>query len=145
LEVDDFRRLYTIPPESDALPPTSSKGKSAQDIYGECILRKNKGAKFVHLAGSDIFHTEEELHAFLVRSACAAVAHIDYSQAEPSKAMEWLANMPSDEEAGWNADATNATVRKDIVDSLPPNLPSSSTGPSPPTPEALTMVVAEAD
>jgi hypothetical protein len=42
LRVDEFHLLYTNPLESDAPPELSAKGQSAQDIFGECILRKNK-------------------------------------------------------------------------------------------------------
>jgi hypothetical protein len=43
MEVDDYRLLYTNPLDLDRLPTLSVRGKSAQDIFGECILRKNKG------------------------------------------------------------------------------------------------------
>jgi hypothetical protein len=95
MEVDDFRLLYTIPPGSDVLPTLSAKGKSAQDIFGECILRKNKGPEFVRKAGSDVFHTKEELHEFLTRSACGATSHIDYTAQPPFESLAWLTSMPS--------------------------------------------------
>jgi hypothetical protein len=76
LRIDEFQALYTVPADSDITPGLSAKGKSAQDIFGECILRKNKGQAFVDKAGPDIFHSEEELREFLTRAAGDAVAHV---------------------------------------------------------------------
>jgi hypothetical protein len=130
MQVDDFRLLYTLPLGSDLSPVTSAKGKSAQDIFGECIMRKNKGPEFVLKAGSDTFHTEEELHEFLVRAATQATAHIDYAMLPPSESTAWLANMPTDVEAGWNAAASDDIIRKEVTNaviasgSTPPPRPS---------------------
>jgi hypothetical protein len=142
--LDEFQILYTNPPEADTPPTLSAKGKSAQDVFGECILRKNKGPDFVHKAGPDVFHSEEELHEFLVRAACGASAHINYAEEEPSESMSWLANMPSDEEAGWNAAASNNTIRKEVQAAM---VASSSTlpPPIPVTPVSLAATVVEAD
>jgi hypothetical protein len=52
--VEEFRSLYTPPVGLDAQPVLSAKGKSAQDIFGECIMRKNKGPKFVQQGGPEI-------------------------------------------------------------------------------------------
>jgi hypothetical protein len=143
MESGDFQILYTNPPESDVPPVLSAKGKLAQDIFRECILRKNKGPEFVHKAGSDIFHSEEELHAFLTRAAGGAVAHIDYAAQVPSESMLWLADMPSDEEAGWNTAATNNSIRQEIVDA---NTASGSVPiPLPSAPASLEATVEEAD
>jgi hypothetical protein len=144
LRLDEFQILYTNPPEADTPPTLSAKGKSAQDVFGECILRKNKGPDFVHKAGPDVFHSEEELHEFLVRAACGASAHINYAEEEPSESMSWLANMPSDEEAGWNAAASNNTIRKEVQAAM---VASSSTlpPPIPVTPVSLAATVVEAD
>jgi hypothetical protein len=38
LRIDEFQALYTVPAGSDITPGLSAKGKSAQDIFGECIL-----------------------------------------------------------------------------------------------------------
>jgi hypothetical protein len=62
---------------------------------------------------------------------------------EPSETTAWLANMPTDEEAGWNADAANATIREEISAAI-------VTGPVPnpvptPAPASLEASVAEAD
>jgi hypothetical protein len=124
----------------------STRGKSAQDIFGECILRKNKGEKFVRQAGTEIFHSTEELQEFFAKAAGSATAHIDYAAIPPSEQMEWLANMPSDEEAGWNVEAANSSIRKEIEEACaasglappPPPIPS-------PAPVSLTATVAEAD
>jgi hypothetical protein len=92
--------LYCVPPESDITPGLSSRGKSAQDVFGECILRKN--------TAKEVLHTEEELRQFLTRAAGDAVAHIDYVQTKPEEQAAWLTNMPTDEEAGWGAESSNA-------------------------------------
>jgi hypothetical protein len=145
LRIDEFQALYTVPAESDITPGLSAKGKSAQDIFGECILRKNKGPAFVDKAGPDIFHSEEELREFLTRAAGDAVAHIDYAPIAPETQAAWLANMPSDEEAGWGAEANNDAIRKEVetaclASGLPPP-------PSPPAHSgaSLAATVAEAD
>jgi hypothetical protein len=57
--------------------------------------------------------------------------------------MAWLANMPSDEEAGWNAAASDSTIRKEVsaakaAGSTPPT-------PIPSTSASLVATVAEAD
>jgi hypothetical protein len=145
LHIDEFQILYTVPAESDITPGLSAKGKSAQDIFGECILRKNKGPEFVNKAGPDVFHTEEELREFLTRAAGDAVAHIDYAPIAPEAQAAWLANMPSDEEAGWGAATSNEALRLEVetaclASGLPP----------PPSPPALpgaslTATVADAD
>jgi hypothetical protein len=145
LRIDEFQALYTVPAESDITPGLSAKGKSAQDIFAECILRKNKGDKFVSKAGTDIFHTEEELREFLTRAAGDAVAHIDYAPIAPETQAAWLANMPSDEEAGWGAEANNETIRREVEDAcLASGLPPP---PSPPAPSgsSLAAAVVEAD
>jgi hypothetical protein len=116
LRLDEFQILYTNPPESDQPPVFSVKGKSAQDIFGECILRKNKGPEFVRKAGPEVFHSEEELLEFLTRAAGSSTAHIDYAALVPAEQAAWLANMPTDEEAGWDADAANSSIRKEIED-----------------------------
>jgi hypothetical protein len=134
--------LYCVPPESDIVPGLSAKGKSAQDIFGECILRKNKGEEFVRKAGPEVFHTEEELLQFFTRAAGDAVAHIDYAHIEPTEQAAWLANMPTDEEAGWGAEVSNPAIRKEVEEAClssglpPPPAPSSS---------SLAATVAEAD
>jgi hypothetical protein len=143
LRIDEFQALYTVPPGSDITPGLSARGKSAQDIFGECILRKNKGPVFVDKAGPDVFHSEEELREFLTRAAGDAVAHIDYAPAVPSVQAAWLANMPSDEEAGWGAETNDEAIRKEVETAcLASGLPL-----PPPAPPAasLTATVAEAD
>jgi hypothetical protein len=145
LRIDEFQALYTVPAESDITPGLSAKGKSAQDIFKECILRKNKGDKFVSRAGTDVFHTEEELREFLTRAAGDAVAHIDYAPIAPETQAAWLANMPSDEEANWGAGTNNETIRREVeVACLASGLPPP---PSPPAPSgsSLAATVAEAD
>jgi hypothetical protein len=141
LRIDDYMTLYTNPPGSEALPVLSAKGKSAQDIFGKCILRKNKGPDFVRKAGPDVFHTDEELREFLTRAACGATAHIDYAHIAPSESLMWLTNMPTDEATGWNADASNATIAKEIRDA--PAASGSALPPLPPAP--LVAIIAEAD
>jgi hypothetical protein len=145
LRVDEFQALYSVPAESDITPSLSAKGKSAQDIFTECILRKNKGQKFVDMAGPDIFHTEEELREFLTRAAGEAVAHIDYAPIAPETQAAWLANMPEDEEAGWGAEVNNEEIRREVesaclASGLPPP-------PSPPAPSgaSLAATIVEAD
>jgi hypothetical protein len=145
LRIDEFQALYTVPADSDITPGRSAKGKSAQDIFTECILRKNKGPKFVEKAGRDTFHSEEELREFLTRAAGDAVAHIDYAPIAPEAQAAWLSNMPSDEEAGWGADLNNEAVRREVesaclASGLPPP-------PSPPAPTGAPRAdaVAEAD
>jgi hypothetical protein len=145
LRIDEFQALYTVPKESDITPGLSAKGKMAQDIFTECIMHKNKGPAFVEKAGPDVFHSEEELHQFLTRAAGDAVAHIDYAPIAPEAQVAWLANMPSDEEAGWGADANNEQIREEVkaaclTSGLPPP-------PSPPAPPgaSLAATVAEAD
>jgi hypothetical protein len=145
LRIDEFQTLYTVPTGSDITPGLSAKGKSAQDIFGECILRKNKGPEFVAKAGPDIFHSEKELREFLTRAAGDAVAHIDYAPIAPESQAAWLANMPSDEEAGWGAEAINDAIRLEVEDAcLASGLP---LPPSPPAPSgaSLAATVAEAD
>jgi hypothetical protein len=126
LRVDEFRLLYTIPLGSDASPEVSANGKSAQDIFGECILQKNKGEKFINEAPAGTYHSADQLRAFLIRSAAKAVSHINYAELEPSENMQWLANMPTNEEAGWGADAANDKALN-------------------PTPASLDAAVVEAD
>jgi hypothetical protein len=145
LRIDEFQTLYSVPAESDITPGLSAKGKSAQDIFMECILRKNKGPKFVGKAGPGIFHTEEELREFLTRAAGDAVAHIDYAPIAPETQAAWLSNMPSDEEAGWGAETNNEEIRREVeaaclASGLPPP-------PSPPAPPgaSLAATVVEAD
>jgi hypothetical protein len=140
MRVDDFRTLYTNPLGSEATPVLSAKGKSAQDIFGECIMRKNKGPAFILEAGHDVFHTDEELREFLTRAACAATSHINYAHITPSESMEWLANMPTDEDAGWNAEASNATIAGEIR-----NAPVESGSALPLSPAPLEVAIAEAD
>jgi hypothetical protein len=140
MEVDDFRLLYTDPPGSDVPPMLSAKGKSAQDIFGECILCKNRGPEFVRKAGSDAFHSEEELREFPTRAACRASAHINYVEQSPSESLAWLVNMPADEEAGWNAAATNSTTRKEIADAV---IASGSTLPPFPRPPPPSMLLSQ--
>jgi hypothetical protein len=144
LGVGEFQTLYSQPKDSEALPVLSVKGKTAQDIFGECILRKNKGPDFVSKVGPDLFHSEEELREFLTRAASNAMAHIDYAEEAPSESMAWLANMPTDEDAGWNAEASNNVIQKEITSAL---VASGSTlpPPSPPAPASLAMAVADAD
>jgi hypothetical protein len=134
LVVDEFRLMYTPPADSDVTPVLTAKGKSAQDVFGECILRKNRGPDFVRKAGPEVFHTEEELHSFLVQAAGAATAHIDYSREGLPEQMDWLSNMPADKDAGWGAGAA-----------LPPLPSSHPTTPPPPTHTSLANVMAEAD
>jgi hypothetical protein len=143
LRIDEFQALYYVPPESDITPGLSARGKSAQDIFKECILRKNKGPTFVAKAGPDVFHSEEELRGFLTRAAGDVTAHINYAPIEPQEQTAWLANMPSDEEAGWGAEAIDNTICKEVETAclasgfpLPP--------PAPPT-TSLAATVAEAD
>jgi hypothetical protein len=130
---------------SDITPGLSAKGKSAQDIFKECILRKNKGDKFVSRAGTDVFHTEEELREFLTRAAGDAVAHIDYAPIAPETQAAWLVNMPSDEAANWGAGANDETIRREVEDAcLASGLPPP---PSPPAPSgsSLAATIVEAD
>jgi hypothetical protein len=126
LRVDEFCLLYTIPLGSDATPEISAKGMMAQDIFGECITRKNKGEQFIKDAPEGTFHSTDQLHEFLVRSAGKAVSHINY--AEPSERPQWLVNMPTDEEAGWGAGADAANDKA-----------------LSPTPASLDAAVVEAD
>jgi hypothetical protein len=143
LRVDEFCVLYTNPIGSDAPPEFSAKGKSAQDIFGECITRKNKGEKFINEAPPDTFHTTHQLHEFLVRSAGRAHAHIDYSAEDPSEAMAWLATMPSDEAAGWNAASADDSMRQEIVAA---GKATRSPTPAPiPTAASLGATIVEAD
>jgi hypothetical protein len=135
LRIDEFQALYCVPPESDITPGLSAKGKSAQDIFGECILRKN--------TGKGVLHSEDELRQFLSRAAGDAVAHIDYAQIHPAEQAAWLANMPTDEEAGWGAESSNAAIRKEVEDAcLASGLPPP---PSPPHAASLGDTIAEAD
>jgi hypothetical protein len=143
LDVGEFQTLYTNPPKSDVPPAVSAKGKSAQDIFGECIIRKNRGPEFVCKAGPDIFHSEEELHKFLSRAMGGALADIDYAALVPSDSTQWLANMPSDEEAGWNAAAIDSSICQEIVDATTAS--GSALIPPPPAPASLDATVAEAD
>jgi hypothetical protein len=127
LRIDEFQTLYTVPADSDITPGLSAKGKSAQDIFTECILRKNKGPAFVDKAGPDIFHSEKELREFLTRAAGDAVAHIDYAPIAPEAQAAWLSNMPSDEDAGWGAESSNDAIRREVesaclASGLPPPL-----------------------
>jgi hypothetical protein len=46
-------------------------------------MRKNKGPAFFREAGTEAYHTDEELREFLTRAACAATAHIDYAVRDP--------------------------------------------------------------
>jgi hypothetical protein len=133
LEVDDYRLLYTNPPESDEPAILLAKGKSAQDVYGECILRKNRGPEFLEKAGTDTFHTTEELHKFLVKASTRATSHLPYHAPE---AEGWLVNMPTDEDAGWNADAMNKDIHQELANMLP-----AVSGPQP----TLTTTIKEAD
>jgi hypothetical protein len=144
LRIDEFQILYTNPPKSDLPPELSAKGKTAQDIFGECILRKNKGPEFVRKAGPEIFHSDKELLEFLGRAAGTSKAHIDYAAPTPSEQAGWLTNMPSDEEAGWNADSSNSSICKEIEDAC---LASGLAPPPPPPPThvSLAATVAEAD
>jgi hypothetical protein len=143
LRVDEFCVLYTNPIGSDAPPEFSAKGKSAQDIFGECITRKNKGEKFINEAPPDTFHTTHQLHEFLVRLAGRAHAHIDYSAEDPSEAMAWLATMPSDEAAGWNAASADDSMRQEIVAA---GKATRSPTPAPiPTAASLGATIVEAD
>jgi hypothetical protein len=143
LRIDQFQALYCVPPESDITPGLSAKGKSAQDIFSECILRKNKGPEFVARAGPDVFHSEGELREFLTRAAGDAVAHIDYAPIEPQEQAAWLANMPSDEEAGWGTEANNDDIRREVESAcLASGLP---LPPSPPPAASLVATIAEAD
>jgi hypothetical protein len=135
MEVDDYRYLYTPPSDSPCLEQVSAKGKSAQDIFGKCILQKNKGPAFVQMAGPGIFHTAEELHEFFVKAAGDAVAHLDYACPAKEQAESWLENMPSDEEGGWNEGAMNEDICWELEDALPA-LPSH---------KSLQSAVAEAD
>jgi hypothetical protein len=145
LNIGEFQALYTVPADSDITPGLSAKGKSAQDIFGECILRKNRGPEFIEKADPNLFHSEQELREFLTRAAGDAVAHIDYAPFAPEPQAAWLANMPSDEEAGWGAEANNNAIRREVetaclASGLPPP-------PSPPAPSgaSLAATVAEAD
>jgi hypothetical protein len=143
LRVDEFCLLYTNPIGSDALPKVTARGKSAQDVFGECITRKNKGRKFVDEAPPDSFHSTQQLHEFLVRSSGRAHAHLNYSAEDPSESMTWLANMPSDEDAGWNATHANESIRQEI---LTAGKETRSPTPGPvPTAASLGAAVAEAD
>jgi hypothetical protein len=131
LRIDEFQALYTVPADSDITPGLSAKGKSAQDIFTECIMRKNKGPTFVAKAGPDVFHSEEELREFLTRAAGDAVAHIDYAPIAPEVQAAWLSNMPSDEEAGWGADTNNESIHAEVTTAcLASGLP-----PPPPPPQ----------
>jgi hypothetical protein len=146
LRIDEYQTLYTVPKESDIVPGLSAKGKTAQDIFAECILRKNKGAKFAELAGPDVFHSEEELHQFFTRAAGDAVAHIDYAPIAPEAQAAWLANMPSDEEAGWGADQNNKQIRKEVEAAcLASGLPPPPSPPPVPSGSSLAATVTEAD
>jgi hypothetical protein len=145
LRIDEFQALYTVPADSDITPGRSSKGKSAQDIFYECILRKNKGLEYFKNAGLDVFHSEDELREFLTRAAGDAVAHIDYAPIAPEAQAAWLSNMPSDEEAGWGAGMSNENIRAEVATAcLASGLPPP---PSPPAPTgaSLAATVAEAD
>jgi hypothetical protein len=145
LRIDEFQALYTVPKDSDITPGLSAKGKSAQDIFTECILRKNKGMEFVKKAGPDIFHSEDELREFLTRAAGDAVAHIDYAPIAPEAQAAWLSNMPTDEDAGWGAGDNNENIRVEVATAClasglpPPPFPPAPTGAS------LAAAVAEAD
>jgi hypothetical protein len=146
LRIDEFQALYTVPADSDITPGLSAKGKSAQDIFTECILRKNKGPEFVKKAGSDVFHSEDELREFLTRAAGDAVAHIDYAPIAPEAQAAWLSNMPSDEEAGWGADVNNENIRTEVATAcLASGLPPPPPSPPAPTGASLAATVAEAD
>jgi hypothetical protein len=142
LRIDEFQALYYVPPESDITPGLSAKGKTAQDMFGECILRKNRGEEFVRKAGPEVFHSEEELFQFFTRAAGDAVAHLDYAMTEPTVQAAWLANMPTDEEAGWGAEVSNSAIRKEVEEAC-----ASSGLPPPPAPSTSTLAatVAEAD
>jgi hypothetical protein len=145
LRIDEFQVLYTVPADSDITPGLSSKGKSAQDIFAECIMRKNKGPEFVMKAGPDVFHSEDELREFLTRAAGDAVAHIDYAPIAPEAQAAWLSNMPSDEESGWGAGMNNENIRAEVTTAcLASGIPPP---PSPPAPTgaSLAAAVAEAD
>jgi hypothetical protein len=65
------------------------------------------------------------------QSGGGASAHIDYAKLSPSESTAWLANMPSDEEAGWNAAASDDTIRKEVAAA---SAASGSTLPPPPFP-----------
>jgi hypothetical protein len=146
LRIDEFQTLYSVPKESDITPGLSAKGKTAQDIFTECILRKNKGPEFVEKAGPDVFHSEEELHQFFTRAAGDAVAHIDYAPIAPETQAAWLANMPSDEEAGWGADTSNKHIREEVEAAcLASGLPPPPSPPPVPSGSSLAAAVAEAD
>jgi hypothetical protein len=134
LRVDDFRFLYTPPAESTEAGHVSAKGKMAQDVFRECIIRKNRGPDFVRAGGPDIFHSMPELHEFFVKAAMQANAHLDYAPVEPLQAEAWLHNMPTDEEGGWGANALNEEICKDLSDVLPPT-----------TMDSLSSTVADAD
>jgi hypothetical protein len=137
---EEFQTLYIPPSESGVPGALSSKGKSAQDIFGECILCKNRGPKFVEEGGTELFHTEGELHEFFVWANMAANAHYDYANMGPEEPTNrWLLSMLSDEEAGWGADTLGKERFEELTDALP--LP----GPAPPLEEALTNMVEEAD
>jgi hypothetical protein len=143
LRIDEFQALYYVPLDSDITPGLSAKGKTAQDMFKECILRKNKGPEFVAKAGPEVFHSEEELFQFFTRAAGDAVAHIDYAPLDPQSQAAWLANMPSDEEAGWGAEANNDTILKEVeMACLASGLP---LPPSAPPATSLAATVAEAD
>jgi hypothetical protein len=144
--VDDFRLLYTNLPDSDEPAVLSVNGKSAQDIFGECITHKNKGRAFVEQAGTASFHTMKDLHEFLVKAAARATAHLHYSLPEPTEAEAWLVNMPTDEEAGWNASAMDKDIRREELADVPPAGPNPPPSPpSPPPQPTLAGTVKEAD
>jgi hypothetical protein len=138
LEVNDLRQLYTPPPpESSVQGPVSTKGKSAQDIFGECIIRKNMGVGFIRSGSLELFHTSEELHTFFVQVGMVAKAHINHAPPKAADVEAWLKNMPTDEEAGWGASELNKEIHEETPDPLPT--------PTPPLQEALSSAVVEAD
>jgi hypothetical protein len=116
LDIGKYQTLYSLPKGSMSPEITSAKGKTAQDIFAECILRKNKGARFVEKVGSELFHTEDELHWFFTQAAMVAIAPdqlVDYTPADPDAREAWLTNMPSNHEAGWGADEMNQDLRSE--------------------------------
>jgi hypothetical protein len=80
MEVDEYRLLYTPPADSDATPVLSTKGKSAQDVYGECILRKNRGPKFFSAAEQGCHGSDGKVpDSAVMTTRAGSILVMDYS------------------------------------------------------------------
>jgi hypothetical protein len=74
----------------------------------------------------------------LVRAAGVATAHIDYGMEGYTEQMDWLSNMPTDEEAGWGSGRAASTGAAGGPSLIRPPSP-------PPQLDSLVATVAEAD